>query len=296
MTAGSVTKAAEMLSTSQPTVSRELARMEQITGVVFFERAHGRLCPTMPALILFEEVKRAYIGLERVGSVAAGLREFRGGPLSVISLPAFSHSLLPRACRLFGEKCPEVNVSISTQESPLLDEWLTAQRFDLGLTENDVPPPATRLTPFFEMKEVCILPSGHPLLEKSVISLTDFIDQPFISLSPVDPYRLQFDEDFSSQGINRRLIIETPSAISVCGLVRQGLGVAIVNPLTALDFEGRGLHIKPLEKSYPYRISLVQPEHRPHNPSVSAFIDALTATAAEVAQHVAELSQGMRRI
>jgi DNA-binding transcriptional LysR family regulator len=295
MTAGSVTKAAEMLFTSQPTVSRELARLEQIVGVVFFERAYGRLRPTMPALTLFEEVKRAYSGLERVASVAAGLREFKGGPLLVISLPAFSHSLLPRACSHFREAHPDVNVSISSQESPLLDEWLTAQRFDLGLTENDVPPPGTRLTPFLEMDEVCILPSGHPLLGKPVISLQDFAGQSFISLSSVDPYRIQLDEAFSAQGINRRLLIEMPSAVSVCDMVREGLGLAVVNPLTALDFEGRGLHIKPLEVSFPFRISLVQPEYRPLNPSVSAFIHALGTTAAEIAREVSELGLWLKR-
>lgn len=49
MIAGSVTRAAELLGSSQPTVSRELARMEQGIGFALFERVHGRLRPTMPA-------------------------------------------------------------------------------------------------------------------------------------------------------------------------------------------------------------------------------------------------------
>lgn len=38
MAAGSVTGAARLLFTSQPTVSRELARLEQVTGLNLFER------------------------------------------------------------------------------------------------------------------------------------------------------------------------------------------------------------------------------------------------------------------
>ena len=64
----------------------------------------------------------------------------------------------------------------------------------------------------------------------------------------------------------RRSIVETPTAVSVCTFVRQGLGLAIVNPLTALDFAGRGLHIRPLVRSFPFRVSVVFPEHRPANP------------------------------
>ena len=101
MIAGSVTRAAEFLNTSQPTVSRELARMEQTIGFALFERVAGRLRATRPALALFEEVRQSYAGLERVASAAARLRAFREGQLSVISLPAFSHSILPDAFRRF---------------------------------------------------------------------------------------------------------------------------------------------------------------------------------------------------
>ncbi|OLL31870.1 LysR family transcriptional regulator [Burkholderia sp. SRS-W-2-2016] len=282
MTAGSVTKAAEMLFTSQPTVSRELARMEQSIGFALFERVQGRLRPTQAALTLFDEIRRAYVGLERVASTAAALREFKGGQLSVIALPMFSHSILPGAVKRFHDAQPGVSVSIATQESPFLEEWLTAQRYDLGLTEHDRPPPGTRLTPLLEVDEVCVLPDGHPLLGKRVIALKDFADQPFISLSANDPYRLQIDEAFAQAGIARRLVVETPTAVSVCSFVRQGLGIAIVNPLTAIDFAGRDLQIRPLALSLPFRVSVIRPEHRPALPLVDAFVEALQSEAGEL--------------
>ena len=43
MTAGSLTEAAHLLHTSQPTVSRELARFEKVIGLKLFERVRGRL-------------------------------------------------------------------------------------------------------------------------------------------------------------------------------------------------------------------------------------------------------------
>lgn len=280
MTAGSVTKAADMLFTSQPTVSRELARMENSIGFALFERTHGRLRPTLSALTLFDEIKRAYSGLERVASTAASLREFQGGQLSIIALPAFAHSILPAASRRFHDAQPGVCLSIATQESPFLEEWLTAQRYDLGLTEHGAPPPGTRLTPLLEVDEVCVLPDGHPLLAKRVIALKDFADQAFISLSPNDPYRMQIDEAFAQAGIARRLLVDTPTAVSVCGFVRQGLGIAIVNPLTAIDFANRHLHIRPLAVSLPFRVSVIHPEHRPGHPLAGAFVKALQSEAA----------------
>jgi Transcriptional regulator len=254
--------------------------MEQSIGFALFERVHGRLRPTLSALTLFDEIKRAYIGLERVASTAASLREFQGGQLSIIALPAFSHSILPGASKRFHDAQPGVSLSIATQESPFLEEWLTAQRYDLGLTEHGCA--ARRNTPDAlarSGRSLCVLPDGHPLLARRVIELKDFANQPFISLSSNDPYRIQIDEAFTQAGIARRQMIETPTAVSVCSFVRQGLGVAIVNPLTALDFAGRNLHIRPLAVSLPFRVSVVHPEHRPGHPLAGAFVEALQSEA-----------------
>ncbi len=279
MIAGSVTKAAELLGSSQPTVSRELARLEQGIGFALFDRVAGRLRPTMPGLALFDEVRQSYAGLERVSSAAARLRAYKGGQLSVIALPVFSHSILPEAFRRFHERHPGVSLALETQESPFLEEWLSAQRYDLGLTEHDAAPAGTRVELLLEVDEVCVLPDGHALLAKRRIELADFEGHAFVSLSSSDPYRIQIDEAFAESGVLRRSIVETPSAVSVCTFVRQGLGLAIVNPLTALDFVGRGLHIRPLARAFPFRISVVFPEHRPGNPLVGALMASLREAA-----------------
>jgi DNA-binding transcriptional LysR family regulator len=66
----------------------------------------------------------------------------------------------------------------------------------------------------------------------------------------------------------------------VCSFVRQGLGLAIVNPLTALDFVGHNLHIRPLAVSLPFRVSVIHPEHRLSHPLAGAFVEALQSEAA----------------
>jgi DNA-binding transcriptional LysR family regulator len=138
-----------------------------------------------------------------------------------------------------------------------------------------------------EVDEVCALPDGHALLARPRIELADFEGHAFVSLSSSDPYRIQIDEAFAEAGVLRRSIVETPTAVSVCTFVRQGLGLAIVNPLTALDFVGRGMHIRPLARSFPFRVSVVFPEHRPGNPLVGAFMASLREATAAVESRLA---------
>ncbi|HWQ10914.1 MAG TPA: LysR family transcriptional regulator, partial [Holophaga sp.] len=108
MTTGSVTAAASMLFTSQPTISRELAQLESILGFPLFDRIRGRLRPTARALVLFDEVQRAYIGLDRILATAANLKAYEQGQLSIICMPFLSHSLLPDVCRHFMDEHPGV--------------------------------------------------------------------------------------------------------------------------------------------------------------------------------------------
>jgi len=281
MVAGSVTAAAQRLFTSQPTVSRELARLEHLLQLSLFERRQGRLHPTAAAFALYDEVERSYAGLERIKDTATRLRQFRQGQLAIATLPALAHALLPGACAAFRERHPELSLSVAPIESPALEDRLAAQAFDLGLTEHDPGLPGAPAQRLLAQDEVAVLPAGHPLTRHRRLGLTHFQGQAFVSFHPRDRYRQQIDALFAAAGVERRLAVETDSAVAVCAMVRHGLGLAIVNPLTAraLAAEGPGLVVRPLAFSVPFEVWLVRPQGRPANPLVDAFAALLAAQA-----------------
>lgn len=278
MTTGSVTRAAVLLNSSQPTVSRELARFEQLLELKLFERSHARLQPTAQALSLFEEVRNSYHGLQRIHQAAQSIRQ--GHPsLSIVCLPALSQSLLPLACAELLSRCPEVNVQIVPQESPLLEEWMTAQRHDFGLSENAETPSGTHGQSIFTADEVCVMPAAHPLSRLAVVGPEDLEGLHMVSLAGQDPYRLMLERILGEAGVQRRNVIETHSAAAVCAFVQQGIGVAIVNPLTALSFAGPGLCMRRFARSIPFRVNLITAHHRPRTPAGEAFIEAVQGSA-----------------
>lgn len=278
MTAGNLTEAANLLHTSQPTVSRELARFEKVLGLKLFERTRGRLHPTVQGLRLFEEVQRSWYGLDRIVSAAESLREFRQGELSVVCLPVFSQSFLPALLQPFLARYPDVSLNIVPQESPLLEEWLSAQRHDLGLTETLHAPAGTERTALLTRNEVCVLPSGHPLAAKSVLTPDDFQGENYISLSRTDSYRQLLDTLFNEHQVKRRMVIETHSAASVCAMVRAGAGISVVNPFTALDYAASGVAVRRFSIDVPFTVSLIRPLHRPSSALVDAFSEHLQAS------------------
>ncbi len=282
MTAGNLTEAARLLHTSQPTVSRELARFEKVIGLTLFERSRGRLHPTVQGLRLFEEVQRSWYGLDRIVSAAESLREFRQGELSIVCLPVFSQSFLPLLLQPFLARYPEVSLNVVPQESPLLEEWLSAQRHDLGLTETLSTPAGTERTPLLTLNEVCVLPAGHPLAQRKVLTPQDFQGENYISLSRSDSYRQLLDALFSEHQVKRRMVVETHSAASVCAMVRAGVGVSVVNPLTALDYASSGVVVRPFSIAVPFTVSLIRPLHRPASALVDAFSGHLQQAASRI--------------
>lgn len=240
-------------------------------GLTLFERTRGRLHPTVQGLRLFEEVQRSWYGLDRIVSAAESLREFRQGELSIACLPVFSQSFLPPLLPPFLARYPDVSLNIVPQESPLLEEWLSAQRHDLGLTETLHAPAGTTRTELLTLNEVCVLPCAHPLAAKTVLTPDDFQGENFISLSRLDSYRQLLDTLFAEHQVKRRMVVETHSAASVCAMVRAGAGVSIVNPLTALDYAASGVIVRRFSIDVPFTVSLIRPLHRPASALVDAF-------------------------
>jgi LysR substrate binding domain/PglZ domain len=110
-------------------------------------------------------------------------------------------------------------------------------------------------------------------------------------------YRQRVDKVFAEAGVDRRLAVETDNAVAVCAMVRHGLGLAIVNPLTALALagEGAGIVARPLAFQIPFRVFAVLPAHRPGNPLVARFQVALAAECAALGQAVARAWGGGSR-
>ena len=283
MVHGNLSRAAEASNSSQPTLSRELARLEQLLGFDLFDRVHGRLRPTARALVLMQEVERSFIGLEQIAQRARELRTLSGSRLRLACLPALAHALMPHALLALTQTAPEALVSVQPLESPWLEQALSEQRFDLGLSEASEAPPGVGWQALFEANEVAVLPSSHGLCSKQVLYPQDFEGEHFISLAVNDPYRQAIDRLFSERGVNRLQCLETESAVAICAMVRQGLGVAIVNPLTALECAGNGLEVRPLSAEIPFRISLMRPDNPTPHPLREALVTALK-DASEVLQ------------
>ena len=178
------------------------------------------------------------------------------------TLPAFSVDILPEAITRLTAAHPHVAVEIETVD-PRMETPIFGFNFDIGLVEDDFADDIAEVIVLGQFEQVCVLPTGHPLCGQSVLRPEHFEDVSFVSLGKTDPYRLLIDAEFDGAGVVRAMSVTTQSAHSACELVKKGVGVSIVNPLTALSYLSRGVELRPFRPAVKFTVSALRPNNRP---------------------------------
>jgi DNA-binding transcriptional LysR family regulator len=258
-----MTAAANDLYTSQPNVSRLLARLEKSLGLKLFNRVGGRLVPTEEGQAFYREVERSFIGLKSLESAARSIREFGTGRLRVAAAPSYSLGFLPRVLRQFLVEAPSVTVSVHTNSSTSVEHWTASQFCDLGLVSLVSDDTSVVVERLGDMKAVCVLPPGHRLAAKERILPADLQGESFVSVSPGDGKRQRIDKIFEDAQVIRKLHVETQYGAAMCTMVGLGLGVSLVSPLVARDYLHTGLIVRPFVSDLTFPTYFLSSAHRP---------------------------------
>lgn len=238
---GSMSEAAIVLHISQPAVSRLIKDLEFEIGFRLFERRHGRIYPNDDALKFYEEVHRAYIGLNHISQAAEQIRAKENSTLRIACMPAIGLSIMPKIIADFKKLYPGVAISFKVVRSETAVQLISSLQCDLAIVEASVSTLSAKDGPTFGFDSVCVLPPGHTLANNDIITPNDLENEVFISLDPDSRTRFHIDSVFENAGIKRYMQIETPMTNMACSLVLEGCGISIVDPMTAAVFARQGL-------------------------------------------------------
>ncbi|WP_087687521.1 LysR substrate-binding domain-containing protein [Pandoraea sp. PE-S2R-1] len=260
--AGTVNGAAEMLGTSQSTVSRLIGHLERSLALPLFDRANGRLAVTPEGQLIFEQAEHAYRSYERIRELAGDVRQNRVGHIAIACMPALGLSFLPGVIKAFCEKYPGVTISLEIQSSTRVEDWIAAQRTDFGLAELPFSRADVAVDEFCRVPYYAILPPGHALAAKRELQPRDVDGLPFISMTSVCQVRHHVDQFFDAHGVRRVTSLETSYLQAVSEFVHLGMGVALADPFTVHANLDRVV-ARPMRPSLDFGVGLLYPRHRP---------------------------------
>ncbi len=261
MESGSVTAAAEHMNVSQPSVSKHIRHLEADLGLSLFERTGNRLVPTAEARAFHDQVERTYLGLDRLTRFADDLSNHRQGEILLAAMPMIAHSWLPDIIARFLEEHGNVSMSLPVRSSRWIMEWVAAGRVDFGIGLMSGDDTGVTRTLLMDVPLVCVLPEVHPLASEAVIKPSHLRGETLISLSNFDQWRLTVDAALDRERVRTQRRVETFSTYMACDLAARGVGIAIVDVITANGYAGRNLVQRPFELNLDFEIFLMRPRH-----------------------------------
>jgi DNA-binding transcriptional LysR family regulator len=278
MLTGSMTGAADLLRVSQPAISRLVRDLEDSLGFRLFERHGNHLVPMHEAALLYREVDRFFVSLDRIGQAAEDIRATKTGTLRLAAMTGFSVGLANRVIAAFLANRPGVSVSVHAENSRNVVQLVAMHHYDLGLVQVMGEHPGVETLPLPEVHALCVMPVGHPLGQQDVVKATDLAGVPIISLARNSPLRMRFDAVLLAAGVHAERRIETSLAAGVCELVAHGLGVAVIDPFTIPHVRSDRIVARRFEPTIPYETAAIFPLHRQR----ARVVDEFAKLAAEI--------------
>lgn len=279
MSSGSVTGAARLLERSQPAVTRLVQELEAEVGYPLFTRSGPRVTPTERGFLLYEEAERALASLRHIRQRAEDIGRGTPRPLLLAATTALAVGLLPEALRTFEAEHGPAAVQLRSASPEQVMHAVLEGTVQLGLSSLPLEHRGLQLHWIGELPCVAVLPQESPLARQQLLRLEDLAASRLITLS--NPYRLrQRLESLLGAAVQAAPLIETNSSMNAQALARAGLGVALLDPLTALGAPLAGVVQRPLDIRIPFFFGAVTPQAREPAAAVHALI-ASTLSAAQ---------------
>lgn len=221
---GSVTKAARLLHSVQPAVTRQIRALEEEMGVPLFVRARQGMVPTAAGEMLVEGARRAMHELERARAEIRPNPSRVTGIVRVGLLESVIDVLAQPLAAVVGSRYPEIELRILTAYSGHLQQWLDSGDIDMSLLYNLTGIPSLAVVPLLEEKLWVAAPPGAGLIPESPTPWEEVLAHPLVLPVPGHGLRALIDQARSSVAMHPRIAIQTNSMHLQKKLVLAGHG------------------------------------------------------------------------
>jgi DNA-binding transcriptional LysR family regulator len=267
-------RAAARLHMTQPPLTRHIQLLEHALGVELFERTSRSVRLTKAGGVFLTDAVRLLQFAEQAALTARRFGEGEVGKVTVGFTAVSGYDLIPSLIASARAAIPGITMVLKEMVSVGQFAALEAGTIDLGM----VRPLATLAALDFQLVAreplVLALPAGHALARKDHVVLADLHRQPFIMYSPDEGkyFHDLIHALFSAPVVVPDYVQHISQTHSVVGLVRAGLGVAIV-PESACNFNVRGVEFRTIADASAHAELYMawRTDHR--NPALRTFLD-----------------------
>jgi DNA-binding transcriptional LysR family regulator len=137
--------------------------------------------------------------------------------------------------------------------------------------------PAITFEPLAQGQLFCIVAEAHPLASKTRISAGEIAAHPLIGIDPRDPYGRILANIFARARLDYQVPIKARVGVTVCALVRQNLGIGVIDEFTLAEQNRFGLKVIPIEEDTTFKTYVAFRNDATLSSAAEVFIAALRA-------------------
>lgn len=225
----SFTKAALVLSASQPNITRTVNKLEQELGCRLFLRSNRGVSLTPEGQTLYRHVQIAEEQLQTgIGELAQN-RGLEQGSISIGTSEVALHLLLLPVLRQFRRSFPGIRISVTNHTAIQAVSAVKSGQVDFAVISTPAPVSKpyvmTRLTP---VQDILVAGPAYEELKGKTMTLEQVTAYPLICLEEHTRTREFYQKWFAEQGLTLQPDIETATTDQVLPMVRYDLGLGFL--------------------------------------------------------------------
>ena len=274
----SITKAADVLHITQPTLSRQLAQMEENMGVKLFDRGTRKITLTNEGLLLRRRAEEILALVDKTEQELTEQEDAVEGTVSLGCGDLGAVQLLPKLFQSFHERYPAVTFELYTATADHVCEQMERGLIDVGLL---LEPINMEKYDFIRLNQkenwVVVMPADSPLAQKQSITPADLKDLPLIlprRLSVQSELASWFGDDFEKLRVLFTSNLPTNSFV----MVQHKLAYSIIIQGSTSMADQEKIVCRPLSPALTASSVLAWRRQQPFGLAASKFIEHIRKT------------------
>lgn len=232
-------KAAEILSITQPSLSYAISTLESELGIQLFEKRGRNIVLTKYGKAFYSNVKEILASLDNavrdIKLVANG-----EGEINIGFLRTLGTDYVPTTVKNFLDLHPDKNIwfNFSCEHGLSVDlvRSLIDREYDMVFCSKLNNSPMVEFIPIATQELVVIVPKDHPLAVKDSVSLKETLDYPQIIFRHKSGLRHIIDDLFKSINAYPDILCEIEEDLVGAGFVSKGFGIMIAPKFDGLNY------------------------------------------------------------
>lgn len=250
---GSLTKAADVLDYTQPSISHMISSLEEEYGFSLLVRRKTGVTPTDNGLTLLPIMHDILKRTEHLEEVVHEMNGLEIGKIRIGAYTSVCVHWLPTVLSLFNKQFPSIEIQLYEGNSQEIKQWLENGKIDFGIGTIQ-PNQHLNFIPLKQDRMLAILPQHHPFATNDSIALKAFTTEPCIM--PYEDTHHDVQSIFKKEKISPNIAYQIRGDEAIIAMVKKGLGISLLSELLIKEHLPE-LCAKPIEGNYVRTIGIL---------------------------------------